>query len=137
MVAYWTTETGWNSVLQLRNNALIQDLTVTPVLHLADGAETSLASVTVKPQEVKSIDIATAISAVGAPNLVGTYGSVVLRYHSPSRENLFPMVMIHNIGPPSPSPDATSEGQVPSRGTALKAFGGCPRHCNRLSCSQT
>jgi hypothetical protein len=42
-VAYWTTETGWTSELQLRNNAVAQDLTVTPVLRLADGAETSLA----------------------------------------------------------------------------------------------
>jgi hypothetical protein len=99
-VAYWTTETGWNSELQLRNNALSQDLTVTPVLRLADGAETSLASVTIKPQEVKSIDIAAAISAAGAPNLVGTYGSVVLRYSSPSERVLYAAMMVRRIGYP-------------------------------------
>jgi hypothetical protein len=53
IIAYWTTETGWNSELQLRNNLVAHELTVTPALRLADGAETSLAPVTIKPQEVK------------------------------------------------------------------------------------
>ena len=100
VVVYWTTETGWNSELQLRNNALSQDLTVTPVLRLADGAETSLTPVTVKPQEVKSIDIGAAIAAVGAPQLVGTYGSVVLRYSSPSQRVLYAALMVRRIGYP-------------------------------------
>src|SRR6267142_2676803 len=52
IVAYWTTETGWKSELQLRNNLAGQDLVVTPVLRLAgDGAETALAPVTIKSQE--------------------------------------------------------------------------------------
>ena len=29
IVAYWTSETGWTSELQLRNNGLSQPLTVT------------------------------------------------------------------------------------------------------------
>src|ERR1700676_3569206 len=99
-IAYWTTETGWNSELQLRNNALSQNLTVTPALRLADGAETSLAPVTIKPQEVTSIDIGAAISAAGAPNLVGTYGSVVLRYSSPSQRVLYAALMVRRIGYP-------------------------------------
>ncbi len=88
-VAYWTTETGWMSELQLRSNAVGQDLTVTPVLRLADGAETRLAPVTIKPQEVKSVDINAAIAAAGAPQLVGTYGSLVLRYRSAAQGNLY------------------------------------------------
>ena len=99
-IAYWTTETGWNSELQLRNNALSQNLTVTPTLRLADGAETNLAHVTIKPQEVTSIDIGAAISAAGAPNLVGTYGSVVLRYSSPSERVLYAALMVHRVGYP-------------------------------------
>ncbi len=54
-VSYWTSETGWKSELQLRNNAVDQDVTVTPALRLPNGAETPLAPVTIKPQEVKSI----------------------------------------------------------------------------------
>jgi hypothetical protein len=77
--AYWTTETGWTTELQLRNNAPGQDLVVTPALRLADGAETALAPVAIKPQEVKSIDLGAAIAAAAAPQLIGTHGSVVLR----------------------------------------------------------
>jgi hypothetical protein len=82
VIPYWTMETGWSSELQLRNNVLGKDLTVTPALHLPDGSETPLAPVTIKSQEVKSVDVAAAISAAGAPQLIGTYGSVALRYHS-------------------------------------------------------
>jgi hypothetical protein len=100
IVPYWTTETGWKSELQLRNNAVGQDLTVTPVLRLADGAETSLAAVTIKPQEVKSIDLDAAISAAATPQLVGTYGSLVLRYRSPGSRSLYAALMVRNIGHP-------------------------------------
>jgi hypothetical protein len=96
-ISYWTTETGWRSELQLRNNLAAADLTVTPTLRAPDGAETSLSPVTVKPQEVKIVDIEAAVMG-SAPQYIGTYGSIALRYHSPSSQNLFAMLMIHNIG---------------------------------------
>jgi hypothetical protein len=96
--AYWTTETGWTSELQLRNNAPDQDLVVTPALRLADGAETALAPVTINPQEVKSIDLDTAIAAATAPQLIGTYGSVVLRYRSPYAATLYAAMMVRRMG---------------------------------------
>ncbi|HXN50703.1 MAG TPA: hypothetical protein VN943_02110, partial [Candidatus Acidoferrum sp.] len=99
-IAYWTTETGWTSELQLRNNAVAQDLTVTPVLRLADGAETSLAPVTIKPQEVKSIDLGSATFAAAAPQLLGTYGSLALRYRSPSQRSLYAAEMVRETGHP-------------------------------------
>jgi len=99
-VAYWTSETGWTSELQLRNNAVALDLIVTPVLRLADGAETTLAPVTLKPREVKSVDIDAAIAATSAPQLVGTYGSVALRYISPSAGTLYAAMMIRRTGHP-------------------------------------
>jgi hypothetical protein len=97
VVAYWTTETGWKSELQLRNNLVGQDLTVTPVLRIADGAETALAPVTIKPQEVQSIDLDAAIGTT-APQLVGTYGSMVLRYHSTDAANLYAALMVRSVG---------------------------------------
>jgi hypothetical protein len=98
VISYWTTETGWTSELQLRNNAVAQDLTVTPALRLPDGAETLLAPVTIKPQEVRSVDIASAVAAASAPQLVGTYGSVVLRYRSASLGSLYAAMMIRAMG---------------------------------------
>lgn len=98
VIPYWTAETGWSSELQLRNNVAGRDLTVTPALRLPDGSETLLAPVTIKSQEVKSIDIAAAISAASAPQPIGTYGSAVLRYHSSSLKALYASVMIRAMG---------------------------------------
>jgi hypothetical protein len=98
-VSYWTSETGWKSELQLRNNALGQDLTVTPALRLPDGTEAALAPVTIKPQEVTSIDLDAAIAAA-VPQLVGAYGSLVLRYRSPSLSSLYAALMVRSVGHP-------------------------------------
>jgi len=100
IVAYWTTETGWTSELQLRNNLAGQNLVVTPVLRLGgDGAETALAPVTIKPQEVTSIDLGSAIGT-SAPQWIGTYGSLVLRYHSMGHSNLYAALMVRRTGHP-------------------------------------
>src|SRR5258708_20798999 len=99
IVPYWTTETGWKSELQLRNNRAGQDLTVTPVLRTAGGAETALAPVTIKPQEVKSIHIEAAIGTT-PPQPVGTYGSLVLRYPTPRSRSHYASLMVRNVGHP-------------------------------------
>ena len=94
-IPYWTTETGWHSELQLRNNFPLSNLTVTPTLRFPDGSETPLSPVTIKPQEVKTLDLENAVIG-SAPQAVGTYGSLVLRYHSASAGTLFAMLMIQN-----------------------------------------
>jgi hypothetical protein len=99
ILAYWTTETGWHSELQLRNNQMSGDLIVTPALRTTNGVETKLSPVTVKPQEVKAVDLDAAIGT-SAPQLVGTYGSLVLRYHSRGYRNLYAALMVRNIGHP-------------------------------------
>ena len=71
---------------------------MTPALRLADGAETALDPVTIKPQEVKSIDLDAAIAAAAAPQLIGTYGSVVLRYRSPYAATLYAAMMVRRMG---------------------------------------
>ena len=45
VAAYWTTEPGWRTELQLRNSLASEDLTVTPALRSADGKETALPAV--------------------------------------------------------------------------------------------
>ncbi len=97
-ISYWTTETGWHSELELRNNVSGgTDLIVTPVLRAADGTETALSPVTVKPNEVRTVDITASVMGL-APQLTATYGSMVLRYHSHHLQNLFAMVMVNNVG---------------------------------------
>jgi len=96
---YWTTEVGWSSEIQLRNNQLSGDLTVTPFLRSTDGTETALQPVIIGPKNVATVHIDAAISGV-APQLVNTYGSVVLRYKAPSVAVLWAMAMIHGVGHP-------------------------------------
>jgi len=76
---YWTAEPGWHTDLQLRNNMANQTLTVTPVIRSADGSEISLPTVTLQPNEVESLDLNGLLTA-HAPQLIGAYGSLVLRY---------------------------------------------------------
>jgi hypothetical protein len=94
-VPYWTTEGSWHSELQLRNNVNGQDLIVTPSVRTADGTETRLPAVTIKPQEVKTIDISDA-----APQLSKAYGSIVLRYHSAFSNSLYASLMLQDMGRP-------------------------------------
>ena len=95
-----------------------QDLTVTPALRLASGAETSLASVTIESQEVKSIDLDAAIAAAGAPQLTGTYGSLVLRYQSSGGGSLYAAEMVRQIGyPVAFHIDATGSFDEPQGGS--------------------
>ena len=96
-ISYWTTETGWRTELHLRNNQVGRILTVTPVLRAADGTETPLFPVVIQPQEVKTLDVATAIGS-SAPQLIGTYGSLTLHYRAPSQINLYAVSMIMGVG---------------------------------------
>jgi hypothetical protein len=96
---YWTAEPGWRTELQLRNNLLARDLTVTPALRTADGQETILAPVTIKPNDVVSVDLSQEL-VKQAPKLVGEYGSVILRYRAPVVRALYAAVMIMMEGRP-------------------------------------
>jgi hypothetical protein len=95
VVPYWTTEGSWRSELQLRNNVNGQNLTVTPSLRTADGAETILPAVTIKPQEIKTLDISDE-----APQIGRAYGSIVLRYHSAFSGALYASLMLLDLGHP-------------------------------------
>jgi hypothetical protein len=116
-LSYWTTETGWGTELQIRNNQVGQNLTVSPVLRTADGTETPLLPVVVQPQEVKTVDLATAIGS-SAPQLIGTYGTLVLRYRAPNQVNLYAVSMVMGVGHSVAFHiDATGEDQTENVGS--------------------
>ncbi len=116
-VSYWTTETGWRTELQLRNNQVGQILTVTPVLRSTDGTETPLFPVVIQPQEVKTVDVETAIGS-SAPQLIGAYGSLALRYRAPSQINLYAAAMVMGVGHAIAfHVDATGEDQAENVGS--------------------
>lgn len=101
-VPYWTLEPGWHTGIELRNNLLTGDLTVTPSLRTAAGVEVALSPVTVKPNEVTVVDLH-AEAMKFAPQLEGksgAVGSAVLRYTSPFAQNLYAGSMVHLEGKP-------------------------------------
>jgi hypothetical protein len=101
-VPYWTTEPGWHTDLQLRNNLQKSALTVEVHLRLSDGTEIVLPVVTVPANDVKLIDLRQELAAA-APQLTGStgaYGSIVFHYTSLSTSNLYAGVMIHVDGQP-------------------------------------
>jgi len=96
---YWTDEAGWHSELQLRNNLVSQDLTVIPALRSFDGNELTLASVTIKPFDVVSLDLHDAALSAD-PNHMPGYGSVALRYRATVLHALYAAVIVHDAGHP-------------------------------------
>jgi hypothetical protein len=101
-VPYWTLEPGWHTEIELRNNLKSSDLQVTPVVRTQAGMEITLPAVTVKPDEVKLVDLHAELSNA-RPEMVGrtgSYGSAVLRFISPGAENLYVGSMVHREGKP-------------------------------------
>ena len=98
-IVYWTSEPGWRTELQLRNNRVSADLTVTPALRTASGAETALPPVAIRPGEVVSLDLSEVLMKA-APALIGAYGSVVLRYSSLGQRVLYAAAMVRMVGQP-------------------------------------
>src|SRR5579885_1890439 len=79
--AYWTLEPGWNTLIEMRNNLVYHDLTVTPVLRLATGQEKSLAPVTIPPQHIINVELRSPGEVdPGILDHAGSYGSVIFRF---------------------------------------------------------
>ncbi|MGC2322235.1 MAG: hypothetical protein WA463_06355, partial [Terriglobales bacterium] len=96
---YWTAEAGWKTELLLRNNLPSQSLTVTPALRAADGTETALPAVTINSNDVATVDLGSVITTA-APQLTGTYGSIVFRYTATVPRALYAAVMVELPGTP-------------------------------------
>src|ERR1700722_18630303 len=54
---YWTSEPGWETELQLKNNLSSGSLTAMPVLRLASGEEIALEPVTIASNASASVEI--------------------------------------------------------------------------------
>ena len=98
-LVYWTTETGWSTELLLRNNAESGQLTITPALRTPDGKETALPAVTIDPGDVASLDLYSTLLKA-APQLAGSWGSLVLRYTDVVNGVLYASAMVRADGRP-------------------------------------
>ena len=88
---YWTSEPGWDTELQLKNNLASGPLTVTPVLRLASGEEIPLDPLTILSNVSLSVWVNEQLLKHSASLLSqpGSYGSVAFRFTSLHAMNLF------------------------------------------------
>ncbi len=88
---YWTSEPGWDTELQLKNNLSAGPLTVMPVLRLASGEEIPLDPVTIASNVSVSVWVNEGLlkHAPSVLNAPGSYGSVVFRFTSLNAMNLY------------------------------------------------
>ncbi len=99
---YWTLEPGWSTELEMRNNVPWHDLRMTPVLRTPDGVEVPLAPVNLKPEEIVSLNLRTAVAAA-KPELLdkmGSFGSVVFRFDGSAAANGFAAAVVRRDGHP-------------------------------------
>jgi hypothetical protein len=102
ILPYVTLEPGWRTSLEVRNNLADRKILVAPSFRLSNGREIELPAVEIKSDETKSLNLATVVGGLNA-NLVGktgTFGSVVLRFTSPSSGNIYAAAMVDRDGAP-------------------------------------
>jgi hypothetical protein len=88
---FWSSEPGWDTELQLKNNLTSGPLTVTPVLRLASGEEVPLDPLTIPPNVSLSVWVNEQLLKHSASllNQAGSYGSVAFRFTSLHAMNLY------------------------------------------------
>src|ERR1700689_3428590 len=128
---YWTSEPGWDTELQLKNNLASGPLTVTPFLRVASGEEIALDPVTVPSNVSVSMWVNEQLlkHSPAVLNLRGSYGSVVFRFTSLSAMNLYATSIPFLHGEPIAFPVAAHPASQSLRETgpaAWKEFGGSP-----------
>lgn len=102
IIPYVTLEPGWRTNLEVRNNLAGRSVWVGPFLRLSNGREIELPAVQIKSDETKTLDLGGTLDKIET-NLngkSGTFGSVVLRYSSPSSGNIYAAGMVERTGAP-------------------------------------
>ncbi len=120
---YWTSEPGWDTELQLKNNLSAAPLTVTPVLRLAPGEEIPLDPVSIASNASVSVWVNEGLLK-HAPSVLtqpGSFGSVVFRFTSFHAMNLYATAVPSIQGQPisfavraHPAPDARTTESTPT-----------------------
>jgi hypothetical protein len=99
---YWTSEPGWDTELQLKNNLSVGTLTVTPVLRLSSSQEIALDPVTIAANDTASVWVNLGLLKHYPDRLSqpGSYGSVVFRFAAANARNLYAVSVpqLHGTG---------------------------------------
>lgn len=76
----WMTDANFKSSIYLRNGVETDPITVTPILHLSNGAKYTLGEVKVEPAGVAIIDINDGLAKLGISSFATLSGYVELQY---------------------------------------------------------
>lgn len=86
---FWRVDQGFESTLRIKNILITQNLTVSPVVYMADGTAYALPSIDLAPGGIRDVSINEALQEA-PPSIrghVSQFGSVVLHFTSPSVAN--------------------------------------------------
>jgi hypothetical protein len=99
--AYWILEPGWTTELEMRDNLVYHELTITLVLRMATGQQISLNPVTIPPEHIMSINLRSPDRVdAGIPDHIGSFGSVAFRFNGLDSANLFAATIVRHEGQP-------------------------------------
>jgi hypothetical protein len=79
----WMTDANFKSSIFLRNLVETSAVTVTPVLHLSNGTELALTTLTLAPSATAIVDINAGLRANGIASYATLHGYVEIRYNWP------------------------------------------------------
>ena len=79
---FWRTDSGFDSVLRLKNSLVVGPLTASPVIYMADGTEYDLPAVQLDTSAVATVDLNAALANAPASIRahISSFGSVAVRY---------------------------------------------------------
>jgi len=79
----WMTDANWKSAIYLRNGVETDPVTVTPILHLSNGAKYTLPDVTLQPAGNAIIDINQGLQQLGIASFATLSGYAEIQYTWP------------------------------------------------------
>jgi hypothetical protein len=94
---YWTTETGYTSILEMKNNRVKETLTARPTLYFRSGEELPLAPVTLGPRQTAVLNINQALAVLPAdPRRERQQGTLKLDFEASNEQGIMGTVSVTN-----------------------------------------
>ena len=121
---YWMTDANFRSDLQLGNGVKTDSITVTPILHLSNGVQYTLAPVTLEPSGTAVVNINRALADQGIATYATLAGYIEVEYQWPwaaicatvrDVDTVHSLIFTSGLQPPpAPAAAPSSEGVSPS-----------------------
>ena len=120
---FWKTDPNFSSVLYLTNGVKTSSIAVTPILHLSNGLQYTLAPVTLEPSGTAIVSINQALENQGIAGYATLSGYVEVRYDWPwaaicatvrNLDSLHSLVFTYGLQPPpvaAPTQDSANAAQ--------------------------